>query len=70
MQLEAKKYLFDIKQAADQLLCFTRGKTFSELTADSLLRIAIDGQFEIIGSYEMVTGKDAPICPRSSLELS
>jgi uncharacterized protein with HEPN domain len=70
MQLEAKKYLFDIKQAADLLLCFSRGKTFAELTANPLLRSAIDGQFEIIGASEMVTGTDAPICPRFSLELS
>lgn len=49
MQLEAKKYLFDIKQAADLLLRFSRGKTFAEFTADPLLRSAIERQFEIIG---------------------
>lgn len=30
MQLEAKKYLFDIKQAADLLLRFSWGKTLRE----------------------------------------
>ena len=49
MRLEAKKYLFDIKQAADLLLRFSRGKTFTEFTADPLLRSAIERQFEIIG---------------------
>ncbi len=49
MRLEAKKYLFDIKQAADLLLRFSRGKTFAEFTADPLLRSAIERQFEIIG---------------------
>lgn len=49
MQLEAKKYLFDIKQSADLLLRFSRGKTFAEFTADPLLRSAIERQFEIIG---------------------
>lgn len=49
MRLEAKKYLFDIKQAADLLLKFSRGKTFADFTADALLRSAIERQFEIIG---------------------
>ena len=49
MRLEAKKYLFDIKHAADLLLSFSRGKTFVEFTADPLLRSAIERQFEIIG---------------------
>jgi uncharacterized protein with HEPN domain len=48
MRLEAKKYLFDIKQAADLLLRFSRGKTLAEFTADPLLRSAIECQFEII----------------------
>lgn len=49
MRLEAKKYLFDIKHAADLLLSFSRGKTFTEFTADPLLRSAIERQFEIVG---------------------
>ena len=49
MRLEAKKYLFDIKQAADLLLRFSRGKTLADFTADPLLRSAIERQFEIIG---------------------
>ncbi len=49
MQLEAKKYLYDVKQAADLLLHFSRGKTFADFTADPLLRSAIERQFEIIG---------------------
>ncbi len=44
MRLEVKKYLFDIKQAADLLLRFSRGKTFAEFTADPLLRSAIERQ--------------------------
>ncbi len=49
MRLEAKKYLYDIKQAADLLLRFSRGKTFVEFTADPMLRSAIERQFEIVG---------------------
>lgn len=32
MQLESKKYLFDIKQAAGLLADFTQGKSFEEDT--------------------------------------
>lgn len=49
MQLEARKYLFDIMQAADLLLRFSRGKILANFTADPLLRSAIERQFEIIG---------------------
>ncbi len=39
MQLEVKKYLYDIKQAADLLLRFSRGKTFADYSADPLLQL-------------------------------
>lgn len=49
MRLEVKKYLYDIKQAADLLLRFSHGKTFADYSADPLLRSAIERQFGIIG---------------------
>ena len=49
MQLESKKYLFDIKQAAGLLASFTHGKVFADFQGDPLLKSAVERQFEIIG---------------------
>lgn len=47
MRLEARKYLYDIKQAADLLGEFTAGKQFTN--ENSMLRAAVERKFEIIG---------------------
>ncbi len=49
MPLEARKYLYDIKQAADLLGEFTDGKQFSDYRENSMLRAAVERKFEIIG---------------------
>lgn len=49
MQLEAKKYLFDIQQAAARIAEFTSGKNFDDFFSDAMLRSAVERQFEIIG---------------------
>lgn len=40
MQLEAKKYLYDVEQAAVRILQFTEGKTFASYAAEPMLRSA------------------------------
>jgi uncharacterized protein with HEPN domain len=49
MRLEARKYLFDMQQAAELIDRFTTGRTFEDYAADPMLRSAVERQFEILG---------------------
>ena len=49
MRLEAKKYLYDVHQAAGLIADFTRDKGFADYQQDALLRSGVERQFEIIG---------------------
>jgi uncharacterized protein with HEPN domain len=49
LPLEVRKYLFDIAQACNLLTQFTGGKTFTDCSADALLRSAAERQFEVVG---------------------
>lgn len=49
MQLEPKKFLYDIAGAAEQIAAFTSGRTLSDYESDAMLRSAVERQFEIIG---------------------
>ncbi len=49
MQLEVKKYLYDVRQAALLVEEFIAGKTISNFETDTMLRSAVERQFEIMG---------------------
>jgi len=49
MQLETRKFLYDIQSACELLLEFSQGKTLENYQADLLLRSGIERQLEIIG---------------------
>lgn len=49
MRLEARKYLFDMRQAADLIARFTERRTLEEYAADPMLRSAVERQLEILG---------------------
>jgi uncharacterized protein with HEPN domain len=49
MQLEAKKILYDIIQAAERISVFTAHKRFDDYRGDVMLQAAVERQFEIIG---------------------
>ncbi len=49
MKLETRKHLYDIQHAANLVKEFTNDKTFVDYESDSMLRSAVERQFEIIG---------------------
>jgi uncharacterized protein with HEPN domain len=49
MRLEARKYLYDIQDAAGLAAQFTAGKSFTDYQADPMLRLAVERAFSIIG---------------------
>ena len=67
MRLEAQKYLYDIQRAASLLRESTDGKTFADYESDTLLRSAVERQFEIISeAIAQLARIDEPLADRIS----
>ena len=49
MRPEAKKYLWDAREAARLIRRFVTDKSFTDYQGDDMLRSAVERQFEIIG---------------------
>jgi uncharacterized protein with HEPN domain len=49
MPRSLRAYFWDIEQAADDILSFTQGKQLHDYETDSMLRAAVERNFEIIG---------------------
>jgi uncharacterized protein with HEPN domain len=49
MPRDARKYLYDIDQAAALIAQFTTGKSFEQYRKEPMLRAAVEREFEIIG---------------------
>jgi len=60
MRREPRAYLWDVREAADAILEFTRGFHLDDYLADRMLRSAVERQFEIIGEALNQLSKLAP----------
>ncbi len=60
MQLEAKKLLFDVREAGRLIALFVEGKSFDDYLDDPMLRSAVERQLEILGEAIGKLGKIAP----------
>jgi uncharacterized protein with HEPN domain len=67
MQLEARKYLYDIQQAAELVAQFTAGKAFADYQREPMIRLAVERGFEIIGeALSQLAKRDAALAVRIS----
>ncbi|MGH7485556.1 MAG: HepT-like ribonuclease domain-containing protein [Burkholderiales bacterium] len=49
MRPEARKYLFDIRLAADSIAAFCSGKSFEDYRRDEMLKAAVERKFAVVG---------------------
>jgi uncharacterized protein with HEPN domain len=62
MQLEVKKYLFDIVQATTDIERYTSGLNYSGYASDGMVQAAVERKFEVVGeALNRITRLDAPL---------
>jgi uncharacterized protein with HEPN domain len=65
MQLESRKYLFDVQEAAQLVAGFTAGKDFADYRQDAMLRLAVERAFTMIGeALGQLARRDAGLASR------
>ncbi len=60
MHADARKLVWDARQAVGRVLDFTRGKSFTDYQADLVLSSAVERQLEIAGEALALRRIDAP----------
>jgi len=67
MKLETKKFLYDIHRAALLVREFTLDQKLTDYTRDSMMRAAVEREFEIIGeAMKQLARIDSPVISRIS----
>ena len=61
MQPEARKYLFDVRRAAQLIAGFCSGRSFEDYVADDMLKSAVERQFGVIGEALARLAKMDPV---------
>jgi uncharacterized protein with HEPN domain len=65
MRRDPRSFLWDVRDAADAIARFSRGRSFDNYLADDMLRSAVERQFEIIGeALSQLAKADAALAAR------
>lgn len=60
MEHDPKAYLFDIKQACDEIKNFTQGMSFEEYSLNSMVKAAVERKFLVIGEAIIKLKREHP----------
>jgi uncharacterized protein with HEPN domain len=60
MDHDPKAYLFDIRQACDEIKKYTEGMSFKEYSANSMAKAAVERKFLVIGEAMTRLKKEFP----------
>jgi len=60
MEHDPKAYLFDIKQACDEIKDFTHGMSFEEYLLNSMVKAAVERKFLVIGEAMIKLKREHP----------
>lgn len=66
MRRDPRAFLWDVRDCADAVAEFTRGRTYRDCQANRVMRAAVERQFEIIGE---ALGQLAKIAPDTAVQI-